>query len=63
MQQALIEKYGEARLPRYTSYPTGPAFSPTVGAGTHGDWLAAIKPGTDASVYVHIAFCRSMCWY
>ena len=34
MQQALIEKYGEARLPRYTSYPTAPAFAPTVGAGT-----------------------------
>jgi len=63
MQQALIEKYGEARLPRYTSYPTAPGFSPTVGAGTHSDWLAAIKPGTDASLYLHIPFCRSMCWY
>ena len=34
MQQALIEKYGEARLPRYTSYPTAPGFSPVVGPGT-----------------------------
>jgi len=63
MQQALIEKYGEARLPRYTSYPTAPAFAPVVGAGTYGDWLAAIRPGTDASLYLHIPFCRSMCWY
>ncbi|WP_242224867.1 oxygen-independent coproporphyrinogen III oxidase [Shinella zoogloeoides] len=63
MQQALIEKYGEARLPRYTSYPTAPAFAPVVGAGTYGDWLSDIAPGTDASLYLHIPFCRSMCWY
>ncbi|QRM57149.1 oxygen-independent coproporphyrinogen III oxidase [Sinorhizobium sp. BG8] len=63
MQQVLIEKYGEARLPRYTSYPTAPAFSPTVGAGTYGDWLSDIKASTDASLYLHIPFCRSMCWY
>ncbi len=63
MQQALIEKYGEARLPRYTSYPTAPAFAPVVGAGTYGDWLSGITPGTDASLYLHIPFCRSMCWY
>jgi len=63
MQQALIEKYGEARLPRYTSYPTAPAFSPAVGAGTYGDWLGGIAPQTEASLYLHIPFCRSMCWY
>ncbi|WP_119255379.1 oxygen-independent coproporphyrinogen III oxidase [Shinella zoogloeoides] len=63
MQQALIEKYGETRLPRYTSYPTAPAFSPSVGAGTYGDWLSGIAPGTEASLYLHIPFCRSMCWY
>ncbi len=63
MQQALIEKYGEARLPRYTSYPTAPGFSPAVGADTYGDWLSAVKPGTEASLYLHIPFCRSMCWY
>lgn len=63
MQQALIEKYGEARLPRYTSYPTAPRFSTNVDAATYADWLAAIRPGTDASLYLHIPFCRSMCWY
>lgn len=63
MQQALITKYGEARLPRYTSYPTAPGFSQTVSADTYGDWLAAIEPGTAASLYLHIPFCRSMCWY
>ena len=63
MPQALIETYGEARLPRYTSYPTAPGFAATVGAGTYGDWLSGLSPETEASLYVHIPFCRSMCWY
>ncbi|MFC0807244.1 oxygen-independent coproporphyrinogen III oxidase [Ensifer sp. P24N7] len=63
MQPALVAKYGEARLPRYTSYPTAPRFSPAVDASTYGDWLAAIAPGKPTSLYLHIPFCRSMCWY
>ena len=63
MPQALIEKYGETRLPRYTSYPTAPGFSAAVGAGTYQDWLSGIPHGTEASLYLHIPFCRSMCWY
>jgi hypothetical protein len=27
MPIAIVEKYGATRLPRYTSYPTAPAFS------------------------------------
>ncbi|WP_018236962.1 oxygen-independent coproporphyrinogen III oxidase [Ensifer sp. BR816] len=63
MQPALVAKYGEARLPRYTSYPTAPRFSPAVDVGTYGDWLAAASPQQPASLYLHIPFCRSMCWY
>ena len=40
MSRDLTETYGEARLPRYTSYPTAPGFSPTIGPGTYSDWLA-----------------------
>lgn len=63
MSRELIEKYGEARLPRYTSYPTAPRFAPGIGAGTYGDWLAAIPASEAISLYLHIPFCRSMCWY
>jgi len=63
MSRALIEKYGEARLPRYTSYPTAPRFAPGIGAGTYGDWLAAVPAREAVSLYLHIPFCRSMCWY
>lgn len=63
MSRDLTEKYGEARLPRYTSYPTAPGFSSAIGPGTYGDWLAETSAGAAASVYLHIPFCRSMCWY
>ncbi|WP_026187595.1 oxygen-independent coproporphyrinogen III oxidase [Ensifer sp. BR816] len=63
MESALVAKYGNARLPRYTSYPTSPRFSPAVDASTYDDWLATLPLDKPASLYVHIPFCRSMCWY
>ncbi len=63
MSLDIVEKYGEARLPRYTSYPTAPRFSSSIGAGTYGDWLKQIPSGEAVSLYLHIPFCRSMCWY
>ncbi|KQS77151.1 coproporphyrinogen III oxidase [Rhizobium sp. Leaf384] len=62
MNAALIEKYGNARLPRYTSYPTAPLFSDTVGARQAADWLRDLAP-EETSLYIHIPYCRAMCWY
>ncbi len=59
----LSEEYREERLPRYTSYPTAPNFTAEVSAAMHGDWLSAIKNTATASLYLHVPFCRSMCWY
>lgn len=63
MQPSVLRKYGQARLPRYTSYPPSPEFSPSVGFDTYADWLSRLSPDSPASLYVHIPFCRSMCWY
>lgn len=63
MKTAILEKYGEARLPRYTSYPTAPRFSAGTDASTYAKWLRATPPDAGASLYLHIPFCRSMCWY
>ncbi|MBB3659109.1 oxygen-independent coproporphyrinogen-3 oxidase [Rhizobium sp. BK650] len=63
MSNALVAKYGEARLPRYTSYPTAPAFSPAVGPEQYVHGLSEIGSSGPVSVYLHIPFCRSMCWY
>ncbi|OJF92736.1 oxygen-independent coproporphyrinogen III oxidase [Pararhizobium antarcticum] len=63
MNKTLIETYGEARLPRYTSYPTAPLFSSAIGSGDCTRWLAAVPSGSSASLYLHVPFCRAMCWY
>ncbi|MEO1679790.1 MAG: oxygen-independent coproporphyrinogen III oxidase [Pseudomonadota bacterium] len=53
----------DARVPRYTSYPTAPHFSEGVGAGHVAEWLSAVTPGARLSLYVHIPFCRRLCWF
>ena len=63
MKSTLAANYGQERLPRYTSYPTAPNFSSRVGEDTYRSWLGAISPHRTASLYLHVPFCRSMCWY
>lgn len=63
MSASILKKYGDARLPRYTSYPTAPRFSPSIGAASYGDWLGQLPAKDPVSLYLHIPFCRSMCWY
>ncbi|TVR97501.1 MAG: oxygen-independent coproporphyrinogen III oxidase [Rhodospirillales bacterium] len=58
----LAEKY-DLNVPRYTSYPTAPHFSPAVDAATYRGWLAGIDPTSPLSLYFHIPFCDSMCWF
>lgn len=63
MQLSVLQNYGEARLPRYTSYPPSPEFSPAVGFEIYGEWLSRLPRDTPSSLYLHVPFCRSMCWY
>ena len=62
MSEDFIAKYGDARLPRYTSYPTAPKFADDITQSDYADWIARIG-SSPASLYLHIPFCRSMCWY
>lgn len=63
MSDDLIAKYGDARIPRYTSYPTAAAFSAAVGPDEYAGNLAHIAAAGPVSVYLHVPFCRSICWY
>jgi oxygen-independent coproporphyrinogen-3 oxidase len=63
MRPDLAACYGQERLPRYTSYPTAPHFSAAIGPETYAGWLKAIPRDASASLYLHVPFCRSMCWY
>jgi oxygen-independent coproporphyrinogen III oxidase len=63
MRPDLAVRYGEDRLPRYTSYPTAPHFSPAIGSETYAEWLKALPRRVNGSLYLHVPFCRQMCWY
>ncbi len=50
-------------MPRYTSYPTAAQFGP-LDETTYRGWLrTAIRPSDTLSLYVHVPFCRNLCWY
>ena len=53
----------EAKVPRYTSYPPATKFSNDVDAGVFADWVQTIPAGTRVSLYLHVPFCRRLCWF
>ncbi|WP_029085119.1 oxygen-independent coproporphyrinogen III oxidase [Bradyrhizobium sp. th.b2] len=63
MRPDLAKSYGQHSLPRYTSYPTAPHFSASVSESDYQAWLKSLGGQQSASIYVHVPFCRSMCWY
>ncbi|MEA1942467.1 MAG: oxygen-independent coproporphyrinogen III oxidase [Pseudomonadota bacterium] len=63
MRTDTILKYAGDRIPRYTSYPTAPHFTPEIGAASFARWLGELDPAEPVSLYLHIPFCRTMCWY
>jgi len=59
----VFARYAELRVPRYTSYPTAPNFAAASDDSGHRGWLGQVSPGEPLSLYLHVPFCRAMCWY
>ncbi len=52
-----------APVPRYTSYPTAPHFHAGVTSETYRRWLSALPDEASLSLYLHIPFCDTLCWF
>lgn len=60
---AIVASASAATAPRYTSYPTAPHFHAGITAADYAEWLAALPTSARVSVYLHIPYCDSLCWF
>ncbi|EKD41784.1 MAG: hypothetical protein ACD_73C00532G0002 [uncultured bacterium] len=58
----LLKKY-DVPGPRYTSYPTVPAWVGDVGAADYSTSLKSILSGDKLSLYFHLPFCENLCHF
>lgn len=58
-----LPRFAQEQLPRYTSYPPANRFTGTVGPGAARSALAALPGDATLSLYIHIPFCKKLCWY
>lgn len=61
----LLKKYDRAG-PRYTSYPTAPYFHDGIDESDfirHIEKNEQARPDQDISLYVHLPFCDTLCWF
>ena len=52
-----------SRGPRYTSYPPATEFGPVSAARVQRELAELRAEAKPVSLYVHVPFCRSLCWY
>lgn len=63
MTPRFLPKYALETVPRYTSYPPATGFGEVDGESLWADWMRALPATPKVSLYLHIPFCKAMCWY
>jgi hypothetical protein len=60
-----LESHGlfDRNVPRYTSYPTATHFSNSLRSDLMPEWLQKLNPDEPISLYLHVPFCRRVCWF
>lgn len=58
---AVLARYARP-VPRYTSYPSAAQFGP-LDPALHRRWLRAVPADEAVSLYLHVPYCASLCWY
>ena len=63
MKSEFAAHAAQERLSGYASDPAVPNFTAAIGPDTYAEWLKAIPRQATASLYLHVPYCRSLCWY
>jgi len=59
----VVARFENQRTPRYTSYPTAPHFTDAIADPDYRRMLGELPAKDPLSLYLHVPFCRSLCWY
>ena len=62
MRLDILTKYDQP-VPRYTSYPTALHFYDGINEEVYRGWLSDLPSDEPLSLYFHIPFCHSLCWF
>ena len=59
----ILELIPNYSVPRYTSYPTTPNFNEKINSDIYVSWLKKLDKNKKISLYIHIPFCNSLCYF